>query len=373
MKALGIIFSNIHGRSVPELTRHRTQASVPFGGRYRLIDFVLSGMVNSGIDKVGIITKTNYQSLMDHIGSGKNWDLSRRNGGVVFLPPYGAEESTNLYTNRLEALKGVISFFKRSTEEYVVMSDCDILMTADYEDMLERHIERNADITVMYAKKELYTDGPVKKHLLLDVDEHQRVRKVNISERISGMHDVYLNIMCMSRLFMIHILEEAVAFGYKSFSEDVLRRNTDTFKIFGYYFDGYFASIDSLSSYFQANMDMLDKSFRDLLFRKKGFPIYTKVKDSPPSRYTDSGRVQHSLIADGCVIEGEVEDSIIFRGVKIGAGCKVKSSIIMQDTIISRGAELNCVIADKNVFIKEKRILSGCETLPYYISKNSIL
>ncbi len=372
MKTMGIVFSNIHDADISELTRARTLASVPFCGRYRLIDFVLSNMTNSGITKVGVITKSNYQSLMDHIGSGKHWDLSRKNGGVIVLPPFGAEGSTTLYHNRLDAIKGVMSFLTRSTEDYVIMSDCDNVCCMDMQDIVDKHIERAADITVVYNRAEV--DGGSKRtRIIFDIEGGGRVKKVRILDKVTGLQNTYLNIMCVSRLFLIKIIEDAIAQNLHSFSREVLMQNADNYKIFGYNLTGYFACIDSMPSYYRCNMEMLEEQKRAAVFGVKNFPIYTKVKDSPPARYMSSGSASNSLIADGCVIEGCVENSILFRGVKVGEGAVVKDSIIMQDGIISRGASLSGVIADKNVFIKEKRVLAGCAELPYLIGKNCIL
>jgi glucose-1-phosphate adenylyltransferase len=328
-------------------------------------------MVNSGITKVGIITKNKYQSLMDHIGSGKHWDLSRKTGGVIFLPPYGAEENSRLYRTRLEALKGAMGFLKHCTEEYVMMSDCGTICAMDFAEVAARHVARNADITVLSARAELFTESHFNR-MTFEIDGSSRVQRVDISPKLKGMRNLYLNMMFLSRTFLIRLLEEASVFGYKSFSEDILKNNVKNYKIFADY-AGYYAQIETLESYFRANMNLLVKEKRDMLFKRKGFPIYTKVRDSAPTRYAGNGRACNSLIADGCVIEGEVENSVIFRGVKIGAGARVKDSILMQDAVVSRKADLSHVIADKNVFIKEKRVLAGCESLPYYISKDSIL
>ncbi|GHU99981.1 glucose-1-phosphate adenylyltransferase subunit GlgD [Clostridia bacterium] len=373
MKIAGIIFSDIQdGAIASELTHHRSQGSVPFGGRYRLVDFVLSNMVNSGVTKVGIITKNKYQSLMDHIGSGKHWDLSRKNGGVIFLPPYGAEENSRLYNTRLEALKGATSFLKHCTEEYILMSDCGTICVPDFAEVAARHIARNADITVVSARAELFTESAANR-MTFEIDGSSRVQRVDISPKLKGMRNLYLNMMFLSRTFLIRLLEEASVFGYKSFSADILQNNAKNYKIYAYDYTGYYAQIESLESYYRANLDLLVKEKRDMLFARKGFPIYTKVRDSAPSRFSEQGRAGNSLIADGCVIEGEVENSVVFRGVKIGAGARVRNSILMQDAVVSRGADLSFVIGDKNVFIKEKRVLAGCESLPYYISKNAIL
>lgn len=369
MKTMGIVFSNIHDRELGELAAKRTLASVPFGGRYRLIDFPLSNMVNSGISKVGIITKSNYQSLMDHVGSGKHWDLSRKNGGLVILPPFG-EEMNGLYNSRFEALKNITHFLKRSEEAYVVMSDCDCICNADFADIVRRHVEHNADITVVYRNKDIRPD---KERTVLDIDKDGRVTKVSVSNKMSGVKSVYTNICVMNRLFLLNILENSAELGYKSFSKDVLGKGCKNYHICAYEYKGYFASIDSMANYFKHSLELLDKQKRDSLFNSDGANIYTKVRDSAPCRLEDTSIVQNSLIADGCVIEGTVINSILFRGVKVAKGAVVKDSIVFQESEIAQNSRLNCVIADKQVRILENRELSGHATHPYYIAKNVVI
>ena len=265
-----------------------------------------------------------------------------------------------------------MSFLYRSAEDYVIMSDCDNVCAMDYGDIVDKHIARAADITVVYNRAEIYGDARRNK-IVFDIDGRERVKKVSVLDKPTGMKNIYLNIMCLSRIFLIRLIEDAIEQDLHSFSREVLMRNVDNYKIFGYNLTGYFACIDSLQSYYRCNMEMLDKGKRDSVFNKKGFPIYTKVKDSPPARYLKGGSAANSLIADGCTVEGRVENSILFRGVKAGEGSVIRDSIIMQDTIVSRQASLSAVIADKNVFITEKRVLAGCEVLPYCIAKNSII
>ena len=370
MKALGIVFSNLHDNNISELTSGRTLASVPFGGRYRLVDFVLSSMVNSGADKVGIITKSNYQSLMDHTGSGKHWDLARKSGGLIILPPYGVSESGTLYENRLEALQNVVSFFKRSFEEYVVMSDCDRVCNINYGEILKFHESKNADITLVYTESGIET---ATRNAVLEMNASGRVNKFSVTYgKTSGKKPVYANICILKRAFLLRLLDDAAANGYKSFSKDILSKHTDKLRIFGYKFDGYFAAIDSMAAYYKHNLDILDKAKRDSLFLPDS-PIYTKVRDSAPTRYIGGAAVTNSFIADGCVIEGAVTNSVLFRGVKVSRGASVNNSVLMQDTHISPDVSLNAVITDKNVVIRDKRVLSGCGALPYYIGKSSII
>ena len=368
--AVGVIFSNVHDENIPELSRHRTMASIPYGGRYRLIDFSLSNMVNAGITTVGVVTKYNYQSLLDHLGSGKDWDLARKDGGIILLPPY-SDETDVPYTNRLEALKGITGFLNHRNEDYVVISDCDSIARIDYSAILAYHEEKNADITMVYHEQEGAVDSGY--FLTLALGEEGRVAGLKINPKIKAKakNNVYINVMVLNREFLINIIQDAVTRGLTSFGKDILSKNVDTLKIYGYRFEGYYAGIDSLQMYYRHSMELLQKDIRDELFGARD--IYTKVRDSAPSKYYDGAQVKNSLISDGCVIEGTVENCILFRGVKIGKGSVVRNSIIMQDSVIGSGAQLDCVITDKNVVIRDRRHLAGCEELPYFIAKGRML
>ncbi len=369
MKTLGIIFGNLHDGDVGELTVKRSIASIPFGGRFRLIDFVLSNMVNSGITKVGVITKTNYQSLMDHVGSGKHWDLSRKNGGLIILPPHGAGD-TDLYNHRLGALKNIEPFIRHSDEEYVVLSDCDNVCNINLANAVQAHIDNHADITVVARKKELTNKKP---RTIIETDKDGRVTKVINTDKASGEKTVFANIFVMNRKFLLYILENSAELGYTSFSKDVLVRGAKDYRIFAYIQDGYFANIDSLSNYYKHSLELLNKDIRDELFYRDGANIYTKVRDSAPCKIGSEASISNSLIADGCVIEGEVRNSILFRGVKVAKGAQITNSIVFQDTVVGGDSTLNCVIADKQVTILEGRTLSGHETHPYFISKHAVI
>ena len=368
-KAVGIVFSNIHDQDVPELTSNRTLASVPFGGRYRLIDFTLSNMASSGISKVGIITKNNYQSLMDHVGSGKSWDLSRKNGGLIVLPPYA--EARTIYNTRYEAIKGILTFIKRCSEDYVVMSDCDNVCNFDYDAVIRYHIERCADITAIYRRR-AYDVDTSRPHTLMTIGEDGRVTKVQEGDkRHSGEQCFYTNMLVISRKFLLGILDEST--HYTSFSRDVMSK-TNEYRIYGYELTGYYSCIDSLASYYRHSLELLRKENRDLLFKKEnGARILTKIRDSAPLRIENGAKVNNSIIADGCVIEGEVKNSVIFRGVRVAKGAIVSNSIVMQDVSVSAGSSLNACIVDKNAIILDKRTLSGHSTHPYFIAKNAVI
>ena len=373
MTVVGLIFANIHDQSIPELTRKRTTASIPFGARYRLVDFMLSNMVNSGIIKVGILTDTNYQSLLDHIETGKDWDLARRSGGIKILPPFITsfenKVSSRVQSSRLESLMGAVNFISRCTEEYVAMSDCDVICNIDIQKVVKSHVESGAEITFVTKKSDLTGYTSPQKLPVIVADEDGRVVDFTERKTFDGECRVYTNIMVMKRAYLLNIVEDAIAHGYTSFLYDIVVRNMKEADYRVYDFDGWYDHIGSMEEYFSSSMKLLTSDAREGLFGVKNHPILTKVRNSAPTRYLDGASVKNSLIADGCVIEGTVENSIIFRGVKVARGAVVKNSILFQDAYVCEGATLNCVIADKNVTVRDGRVLSGHESLPFYIGK----
>ena len=373
MTAAGLIFSNIHDQSIRELTQIRTMASVPFGCRYRLIDFALSNMVNSDITKVGIITHNNYQSLFDHIGNGKDWDLARRSGGIKILPPFISSSSSpmhdKLYSTRLEALMGVMGFIKHCNEDHLVLSDCDVICNIDLSDVLKYHDENRADITIVSTD---YRFGDVAYHsniVKLESDGEGRLLSLSKEKPTDGVQTISSNIMVVRRSYLLTMLAEAAAKGQKDFYLDAMLPNIGKDRFFVYRYEGYYAAIASLEGYFAANMELLSREKSKQLFQLPGFPIYTKVRNSAPTKYSADAVVKNSYIADGCTIEGTVENSLLFRGVRVAKGVTIRNCIILQDTYIGADVSLNCVITDKNVIIKEGRVLSGHETMPFFISK----
>ncbi len=371
MTAVGLIFTNIHDDNIPELTKFRTLGSVPFGGRYRLIDFAISSMVNSGISKIGVVTHNNYQSLLDHLGNGKDWDLARREGGIKILPPYISSfenaASNKYYSSRLEALLGTVNFFKRCKEDYVVMSDCDVICNIDLKHVINQHIKTEADIT--FVTKET-TPARGEYVRVVKCDDDGNVTDIVDERNINKKVRAYINVMVVKRTYLLNVLDMAIAHGYTGFMQDVVRKNIgkETYKIYDY--KGCYASIGSMAGYFDCSMKLLDADMRAQLFGVKNRPVLTKVRNSAPTRYCEGAKVTNSVVAEGCVIEGTVENSVIFRGVHVGKGAVVKNCVLFQDTYVCQGADLNCVITDKNVIIKDKRRLSGHETMPFYIGKN---
>lgn len=365
---LGLVFANMHDTTLGDMTKNRTMGSVMFGGRYRLIDFPLSNMVNSGISEVGVITKSNYQSLLDHLGSAREWDLARKKGGLYILPPFGNVEST-LYRGRIEALYGAMSFIKHSRAKYVILSDCDVVTNIDYKPIVAAHIESGADITVV-AHTGVYSSDDIKTSTVFNVDADKNVTSVLINPDISGTCTTSLNVFVMSMDFLIETVNDAMARGNVSFERNILQEKCRELKIKIYEYDNYFSKLNSPESYFKSNMALLEpENARKLFVPKRS--IYTKVSDNAPVKYDLDSKVSNSLIADGCIIEGEVENSVLFRGVKVGKGAKVKNCILMQGTVVGDNAELSYLITDKNVSICENHILTSSPQYPMYVGKGA--
>lgn len=373
MTVAGLIFANIHDDTIPELTRTRTMASVPFGARYRLIDFMLSNMVNSGITKVGVITSNNYESLLDHLGTGKDWDLARRSGGIKILPPHITSfdnTATGRSSSRLEAIIGAANFILRCNEEHLVMADCDVICNIDLSKVMREHEKSGADITFVTKTMDLTNTVSAEKITVIQADGEGRVTDFSEQKSFSGMTRVYTNIMVIKRSYLVNIMNNSMAHGYTRFLHDILSRDVSRADYRIYEYDGFYASINSMATYFSCSMQLLEPAVRESLFGDKNYPVLTKVRNSAPTRYLEGAEVKNSVIADGCTIEGVVENSILFRGVHVCRGAVVKNAVLFQDAYVCPGASLNCVVADKNVTVKDGRTLSGHETMPFYIGKS---
>lgn len=264
-------------------------------------------------------------------------------------------------------------YLRDRTEKYVVMSDCDNVCNIDFSDVVNYHEKKGAEITVVYRSKHIGDAVDKKVRTKVAVGEDGRVEKVVNSVNNTGTINVFVNILVINRDFLLKIIDNAEELGYKSFSRDVLIRGTGIYKIYGYEHKDYFASIDSLSNYYKHSMELLNKEVRDELFRKRGSHIYTSVRDSAPCKITPTAKIRNSLIADGCVIEGSVEGSILFRGVKVAKGAIVRNSILFQNTEVGENSRVNCVITDKNVRVLEDRFLSGHDTHPSFICEDSVI
>ena len=362
---LGIIFSNAYDEVLPELTALRTMGSVPFAGRYRLIDFPLSNMVDAGITKVGVITKSNYRSLMDHLGTGKPWDLSRKREGMTLLPPFNTPES-GMFRGKLDALYGSIDYISRSDKEFVLLTDCNVVCSIDYEDMLAEHIANNADITVAYAKG---LPPRVKNSTEFFIDENGKVTGEALVDCYSSSVNYSLKIMLIRRTLLERFLHESRTSGRDDF-ESILPRNISLLNVHAYEQKGFVRVLESLRSYYDISLELLKSENRKALFTPDR-PVFTKVRDQIPAIYGIGADVSNSLIADGCRIEGKVKNSVLFRDVVIEKGAEVNNCIIMEGGRILTEASLRHVITDRNVIIRDGRTMMGHENYPITIAKNA--
>ena len=328
-EALGVIFPNSYDGLIPELVKERLMASVPFASRYRLVDFVISGMARAGIDNISLIARENYLSLMDHLGSGREWDLARKNGGLNIIPPY-AQKEIKVYNGRVEALESIKSFLVSQKEKYVVMSDSNVVANLNYGEIIDAHKKSGADVTVVYRKQEI--PETFKKPLgtnhdlyyTLDI-EGTRVTQLFVNSKREGEVNFSMNVYVIDRELLIRLIDEAYVLGFTCFERDVLAPQIEMLDIHAYCYEGYAAHIYDMKSYFDENMRLLEGENLSELFGPG--PVYTKIRDDNPTRYIKGAKVANVMAADGCVIEGEVENCILFRGVKIEKGAKVKNCI----------------------------------------------
>ena len=370
-EALGIIFPNSYDSLVPELVTERLMASIPFASRYRMCDFMISSMVHCGIDNISILVRKNYHSLMDHLGSGREWDLTRKNGGLNIVPPY-AQKQVKMYEGRIEALESIRGYLKKQNEKYVIMTDSNVAVNFDFNDLLHAHMASGADATVVYRKQEIpdslirQSTETVDMYYALGING-DHVSKIYVNPTEKGKMSFCLNIYVMERECLIRMIDDAYVHGYTNFVRDILERQIEHLDVRGYCYDGYVAQIHDMKSYFEENMKLLQEENLNALF--SGNQIYTKIRDDNPTRYINGSKAKNIMVADGCVIEGEVENSVLFRGVRIGKGAKVKNCVLMQDTVVEDNASVEYVITDKDVTITEGKSLTGNDSFQVFVAK----
>ena len=373
---MGLIYTGENDIHLGELTSVRAVAALPIAGRYRVIDFQLSSMTHTGIKRVGIITQKNYQSLMDHLGSGREWDLHGK-VGLHILPPFVTRDNQGMYDGLLDSLKSNLDFLRKSPEKYIVLTNSHSIYNMDYTEAIQQHIETGADITVMYMQPSEAFDGEgfegeADAHFTVD-PESKVITAMEVGESHPTCACPSLKIYVAERETLLKIVEQSSANGYHHFGRDLIQRsiNNHSLKICGYEYKGYCCQIDSIQAYFNFNMSVLNANTRANLFPSE-LPVYTKVRDDLPARYM-GGQCSNSLVANGCIIEGTVINSVLFRGVKVAKGAVVKNSIIMQDAQIQEGAEVDHCILDKQSVIRRNGRLIAPAAYPIVIAKNVVI
>lgn len=372
MTTMGIIFANIYDSSLGELTNKRTMASLPYGGRYRQIDFSLSNMTNSGIRHIGVITKHNYQSLMNHVGSGQEWDLELEEGGLEFLAPF-ANDSNASYRGKLEALNSAKSFLLHAKEDYVVLVDSGVLCAIDFRELVEAHIASGADVTV--AVKEGISNGCKQLDMAVKVDEQQLVTDVAVDYCADSSYLASMGIFVIGRELLLREVTEAVAHNRYRFERDLVMHGfaQNGMRVNAYKFGGVALFNESTAEFYRNSLALIDPEIRHGLFNRNNRTIYTKVRDEVPAYYGEFSEIDDCIVADGCTLEGEASHSVLFRGVKLGKNAVVRDSIIMQDTVIGEGAELECVIMDKDVVVRPGSKLRGTKDHPLVFKRGEVV
>lgn len=371
--AFGLIYAGEQNINLRELTYLRTVGALPVAGRYRAIDFVLSNMVNSGLRNVGVIAQRSYHSLMDHLGSGKEWDLSRKNDGLFILPPFANYDTPGEVLGLIDALKGILNYVRKSKQPYLILGGSFTIYNMAYDDMLKFHKDTGADITMLYNEEDTRKyRGERFQDVRIHVDDDGRVTDMEMNSPLTDSRYVGMDTYIMRRDLLEYLVEDSVSRGKHRFVSDLMMTNVDRLKIMGYRHDGYVGRLHSVASYYNMNMDFLDlKVQKDLFYGEN--PIYTKVKDEVPAKYTATSNVRNSLVANGCVVEGEVENSVLFRGVFVGRGARIRNSIIMQNSEVYNNADLEYVILDKSVNIRQGRRLIGDQEFPVIIRKGAVV
>jgi len=368
----GIIYAYRSNPELRELTQHRNTCSIPYGGRYRVVDFMLSNMVNAGIKDIGLIVHQGYQSLLDHLGSGKDWDLARKRGGLRILPPFSYvgtnKVSANLYEGHMGALIGVRSYLESIRQDYVVLATGALAINFSLREAFEQHLSTGADITAVCTHQ---PKCDPKSTNYFTVNSDNVVTDVSVHptapEGIESL-DIYI----LSKELLMSLVDRCATHDIASFSKGVLQNSIGNLKIVPYYYDGYAARLQSVGNYFTKSMELLDPATRADLFNPAR-PIKTKDQSNPSTYYGPEGKAVNSLVSDGCIVEGELINCILSRNVHVEKGAKVENCILLQGTVIEADATLKYAITDKNVRVCSGRTLMGHSTYPLAIAKNEIV
>ncbi len=369
MSAMGIIFANIYDSSMGDLTNKRTMASLPFGGRYRQIDFTLSNMSNSGIRRIGIISRHNYQSLMNHIGSGSEWNLELEEGGLEFMTPYALGTSVSEFRGKLDVLNSVREYLEYGAkDDYVILSDSSVLCNMDLNKILEAHIASGKDVTIVAAKG--IANGKKQLSMAFRTDDAGQLTDVAVDYVAPEGYLASTGIFIVAKDLLMHHVKEAVARSLYRFERDFLLRQyqAGNLSLHVYRYEGVTLFNDSTEEYFASNFAILDEKIRKDLFNPDR-PIYTRVRDQVPTYYCDGSNIEYCSVADGCMLDGHVKNSVLFRHVTIGAGCEIEGCLIMNDTVVGENCELKYVILDKDVVVRPGSKLMGTVTNPLIIKR----
>lgn len=371
INAAGIIFSNLNNNTLSRLTSDRTVAAIPFACRYRLVDFCLSNMVNANISNINIVANYNYRSLTEHIGSGKDWDLARREGGVHIISPYQTAHSSTakMFSTHMEALISMKEYIDEFDEDFVILMDSDNVLNIDLADVVRSHELTGAKITLV--TQETAKDYSSKHPRMMLSSVAGKVTDITMSSVYTDRNpELSLGIFVMSTVYLRKLIEEAQGYNTHSLT-NLMLKNFKTQNYRTYKYNGFVASVSSFLDYYKYSVMLAkDEAARSSLLYKKEAPIFTRVHNSAPVIYKTGAKVESSMIADECVIEGTVINSVLFRGVHVAKGAVVKDSVLFGGTYVGKNSKLNCIVTDKDVHVSDNVELSGNENMPFYVQKS---
>ncbi|QKS72104.1 glucose-1-phosphate adenylyltransferase subunit GlgD [Paenalkalicoccus suaedae] len=366
-KLMGLINLEHEHDFLNELTYFRCGAATPFGGRYRLIDFTLSNMTKTSIEEVAIFTSNKYRSLMDHLGTGADWDLARRHGGLFILPP-DWNDPTDISRGDLKHFHNNRDYFHRSKAEHVLISGSQFIANTDYDAAFAYHLERDADVTcISVGVNECLPEHA--SQLRIEASSDGWIQK--LTNDLQNQH-VFTGVYIIKKEVLMKLIDECIAYHKDHFFLNGVNSNLDSLKVQYFKYEGYSIFVNSVESFFRHNMNLLKPTTYKGLFFQNSF-VHTKISNEPPVKYRESAEVTGSLLANGCVVEGNVENSLLFRGVKVKNGATIKNSIIMQRCTIEEGVHLENVILDKDVVVTSGQTLMGSKEMPYVVAKRKTI
>ena len=368
MRAIGIILAGGNNKMMKELSNKRAVAAMPIAGTYRSIDFSLSNMTNSHIQKVAVITQYNARSLNEHLSSSKWWDFGRKQGGLFVFTPTITAESSYWYRGTADSLYQNLHFLKSSHEPYVVIASGDGVYKLDYNKVLEYHIKKKADITVVVKKLENHSD--FKRFGLVSMTDEGRITEIDEKPIETELSMVSTGVYVIRRRLLIELIEKAAEEDRHDFVRDILVRYKNMKRIYGYELESYWSNISTVDSYFKTNMDFLNRDVRDYFFKQ--YPdVYSKVEDLPPAKYNGGANVKNSLVTSGCIINGTVEDSVLFKKAYIGNNTIIKNSIILNDAYIGDNTYIeNCIIESRSTIKANSRYVGEPDNIAIVAEKS---
>ena len=367
MKALGIILAGGNNYRMKELSSKRANAAMPIGGSYRAIDFALSNMTNSQVQRVAVLTQFNARSLHEHLSSSKWWNFGRKQGGLYIFTPTITKENAMWYQGTADAIAQNLDFLKRSHEPYVIICGGDCVYKLDYGEVLDYHIRKNADITVVVKDVEAGED--LSRFGVVHMDSDGRINEFEEKPMVTSLNTISTGIYVIRRRQLIEMLEQCVEEGRYDFVNDILIRYKNLKRIYGYRLDGYWKNISTVDSYYQTNMDFLDPEIREYFFHQDP-QIYSKADDLAPAKYNAGADVTNSIVSSGCIINGKVENSVLFKQVFVGKNCVIKNSVVLNDVYIGDNTHIeNCIVESLDT-IRANSYLCGEEKVKVVLEQN---